>query len=324
MKELIIDKNDSGQRLDRFLKKYLSKAPNSFIYKMIRKKNIKLNNKKASPETTIIEGDTIQLYLADETIEKFREQIKVEKSHTSLNIIYEDKNIIIINKPVGVLSHSANKDYGNNIVDSMIHYLCQKGEYNPRIEKTFTPAICNRLDRNTSGIIIGAKNYPSLKVINEAIKQRNINKYYKTIVEGVIKKDMIVEGFLSKDGELNKVEITDRERDDSKRIFTGIKVLAISNQYSLLEIELITGRTHQIRAHLASLGHPVIGDVKYGNKNTNKYFKEKYNLQSQFLHGHRIAFTEIDKSLEYLKGKEFIAKAGGKFIQIEKELFEQL
>lgn len=322
MKELIINKNDSGQRLDRFLKKYLSKAPKSFIYKMIRKKNIKLNNKKASPDATVLEGDTIQLYLADETIEKFKDQTIIEKSHLSINIIYEDTNIILINKPVGVLSHSANKDYGNNVVDSMVHYLYQKGEYDPKIEKTFIPAICNRLDRNTSGIIIGAKNYPALKSVNDAIRKRNIKRYYKTIVEGVIKKDRFLEGFLSKDVELNKAEITEKEREDSKKIITGIRVLATSEQYSLLEIELITGRTHQIRAHLASIGHPIIGDMKYGNRKTNKYFKERYDLQSQFLHGYRIIFTELDKSIDYLEGKEFIAKGGQTFIRIEKELFQ--
>ncbi|MCF6465763.1 RluA family pseudouridine synthase [Clostridium sp. Cult2] len=321
MKEVIINKNDSDQRLDRFLRKYLPKAPKNFIYKMIRKKNIKLNDKKANPDAIILEGDTIQLYLADETIEKFRDQAKIRRNHLIPNIIYEDENIILINKPVGILSHSANKEYGNNIVDSMVHYLYEKGEYNPRVEKTFTPAICNRLDRNTSGIIIGAKNSLSLREINNSIKKRNINKYYKTIVEGVINKDMVIEGFLSKDGELNKVEITDKGKVESKKIWTGIKVLDTSSQYSLLEIELITGRTHQIRAHLASIGHPLIGDVKYGNKNTNKYFRDKYDLQSQFLHGYKIKFKKLNEYLGYLNEKEFIAKANEKFLKIEKELF---
>lgn len=321
MKELIINKNDSGQRLDRFLKKYLSKANQSFIYKMIRKKNIKLNNNKAKPETTIFEGDTIQLYLADETIEKFREEIKIEKSNLDLDIIYQDKNIILINKPVGILSHSAKKESSNNIVDSMVYYLYEKGEYNPKVEKTFTPAVCNRLDRNTSGIIIGAKNYPTLKVANDLIKKKKISRYYKTIVKGGIKKDKIIEGFLSKDEELNKVAITHNKRQDSKEILTSIKLLNRSSHYSLLEIELITGRTHQIRAHLASIGHPIIGDMKYGDTITNKYFKEKYDLQSQFLHGYRIKFNKTYGVLAYLKGKEFIAEANEKLIRIEKELF---
>ncbi|GMG95856.1 RluA family pseudouridine synthase [Tepidimicrobium xylanilyticum] len=321
MKELNISKNDSGQRIDRFLKKYLSKAPLSFIYKMIRKKNIKLNNSKTTPDTIIYEGDTIQLYLSDETIEKFMEKDQMDKSSLRLNIIYEDENIILINKPVGILSHSANKDYGNNIVDGIVHYLYKKGEYCPRIEKTFTPAICNRLDRNTSGIIIGAKNYETLKLINQAIKDRNIERYYKTIVKGEIKKDGIMEGYLVKDAELNKVEVTLGKKEDSKKITTGIKVIAFSPPYTLLEVQLITGRTHQIRAHLASIGNPIIGDVKYGSKRTNEYFMKKYGLNCQLLHSNKIKFNEIGEPLSYLNDREFTAEPGKKFTQIERELF---
>lgn len=322
MKQVVIDRNDSEQRIDRFLKKYLSEAPQSFIYKMLRKKNIKLNGKKANPDTMISEGDIITLYLADDTIEKFKGKNKIEKSKLVPRIIYEDDNIILINKPVGILSHSANREYGNNIVDSMIHYLYEKGEYNPRIEKTFKPSICNRLDRNTSGIIIGAKNAETLRIINRSIKERNVEKYYKTIVKGIIKKEGTVEGFLTKNEELNKVKIMNKENDESKKIITRIKLLNTSDRYSLLEIELITGRTHQIRAHLSSIGHPVIGDVKYGNRNVNKYFREKFSLESQFLHAYKILFSKLDAPLDYLNGKEFTAKPDEKFLKIEKELFK--
>ncbi|NLJ99457.1 MAG: RluA family pseudouridine synthase [Tissierellia bacterium] len=322
MKEVIIWKNESEQRLDRFLRKYLSEAPQSFIYKMIRKKNIKLNNKRAKPDTMIFEGDTIQLYLADETIEKFRGEIKIVKSTLSPEIIYEDNNIILINKPVGILSHSATKDNGNNIVDSMIYYLYKQGEYNPRDESTFVPSICNRLDRNTSGIIIGGKNYQSLKIINDAMKEGNIGRYYKTIVKGTIKKDKIIKGYLIKDEEVNKVEIIEEEIDNSKKIATRIKVLDTFHEYSLLEVELITGRTHQIRAHLASIGHPIIGDIKYGDKETNEYFKEKYDLDNQLLHGYRIVFSKLAKPLDYLNQKEFIGLTSQKFIKIQKDLFK--
>ncbi|MBZ2174491.1 RluA family pseudouridine synthase [Schnuerera sp. xch1] len=322
MRQVFINKNDSEQRVDRFLKKYLSEAPNSFIYKMLRKKRIKLNNKKANPNTMVVEGDTIQLYLADKTIEKFKGSNNIGNSNFTPRIIYEDKNIILINKPVGTLSHSANKEYGNNIVDGIIHYLYKKGEYNPRAEKTFKPAICNRLDRNTSGIIIGAKNYQVLKITNDAIKEEAIGKYYKTIVNGIIKKDMKIEGFLTKNEELNKVKVSHREEDSSKKIVTRIRVLKNFNGYSLLEIELITGRTHQIRAHLASIGHPIIGDTKYGDDKANKYFKEKYNLGSQFLHAYKIVFNGLYGPLEYLNDKQFIAKPSKKFAKIEEELFK--
>lgn len=321
MKQVVIDKNDSGQRLDRFLRKYLSEASQSFIYKMLRKKRIKLNNKKAEPNTIISEGDTIQLYLSDDTIEKFMGSKKVEKSKLVPRIIYEDENILLINKPVGILSHSANKEYGNNIADSIIHYLCQKGEYNPRVEKTFKPSICNRLDMNTSGIIIGAKNYEALKKMNLAIKEGHVHKYYKTIVKGKVMEEGVIEGYLSKNEELNKVRILEDKEGNAKKIVTKIKVLRSYDEYSLLEIELITGRTHQIRAHLSSIGHPVIGDIKYGDKKINKFFRENYGLESQFLHAYKVEFENLEPPLDYLNGKVFIAPLNNKFLKIEEELF---
>lgn len=321
MKQLIIAENESQQRFDRFLRKYLAEAPVSFIYKMIRKKNITLNNKKVKPETIIVEGDTIELYLADNTIAKFKGENNIIKSNLKPEIIYEDDNIILMNKAVGLLSHSANNNHGDNLVDGMINYLYEKGEYDPKNELTFAPSICNRLDRNTSGIVIGAKNYQALKIINNSMKKRNIDRYYKTIVKGVVKKDQELEGFLTKDGGRNKVKVEDEKTEDSKEINTKIKILGSSDQYSLLEIELITGRTHQIRAHLASIGHPIIGDTKYGDKTTNLYLKEKYNLKYQFLHCYRIMFSEIEKPLDYLNNKEFIAGESDEFLNIQKRLF---
>lgn len=322
MREIIIDKNESDQRLDRFLKKYLAEAPQGFIYKMLRKKNIKVNDAKVQPETTIYEGDRIQLYLSDETIDKFIAQKEEVKSKLIPNIMYEDDNIILINKPVGILSHGASGEFEENIVDSMISYLIQKGDFVPRIEKTFTPSICNRLDRNTSGIIIGAKNYQSLKAINEAIKAGNIRRFYKTIVKGNIKKEFTAEGYLSKDEDKNRVTIHEDDSEGSKKITTVIKPLKNNNGYSLLEIELITGRTHQIRGHLSSLGYPVIGDRKYGNREINKRFNEKYSLDNQWLHGYRIEFHGLRDEFQYLNDKSFVSEVTGKERDIEKDLFE--
>ncbi|WMM26904.1 RluA family pseudouridine synthase [Tissierella sp. MB52-C2] len=322
MREITIDKNENEQRLDRFLKKYLAEAPQGFVYKMIRKKNVKLNGTKVQPETTIYEGDKIQLYLSDETIDKFIAKKEEIRSKIIPNIIYEDNNIILINKPIGILSHGASKEFEENIVDSMVSYLIQKGDFVPRIQKTFTPSICNRLDRNTSGIIIGAKNYEALKTINEAMKNSKIRRFYKTIVKGNIKKEFMAEGFLSKDEERNRVTIYRDDVDGAKKIETIIKPLKNNKGYSLLEIELITGRTHQIRGHLSSLGYPVIGDRKYGDSDINKKFKEKYSLENQWLHGYKIEFNGLQDELQYLNGKIFTSEVEGKVGEIEKDLFE--
>ncbi|WP_234978611.1 RluA family pseudouridine synthase [Anaerosalibacter sp. Marseille-P3206] len=315
-----MDKNENDQRIDRFLKKYLAKAPQGTIYKFLRKKRIKLNNKKAKPEDMIFEGDTIKFYLADETLDSFIPDMEIVKGSVKLDIIYEDENIILINKPKGILSHPVNKDYGDNIVDSMVSYLIAKGDYVPRIEKTFTPSICNRLDRNTSGIIIGAKNYEALKDINEAIKNRDIKKYYKCMVKGRVDKDILLGGYLLKNEEKNKVKIYSEEMEGTKEVKTSIKVLDKNNDFSLLEIDLITGRTHQIRAHLSSIGHPIVGDGKYGDGKINEFFKKKYRLESQFLHAYKICFNGLTK-LDYLNGREFEAMSPAIFYNIEKEWF---
>lgn len=321
MRELIVDKNENEQRIDRFLRKYLEEASRGFVYKMLRKKNITLNGKRAKPEDMIYEGDKIQLYLADETIDKFRRKIDIIKSDLIPDIVYEDENIILINKKTNILSHGSGGDYEENIVDSMISYLIQKGDYVPRIERTFSPSICNRLDRNTSGIIVGAKNYEALKEINRAFKESQIRRFYKTIVRGNVEKDIIANAYLSKDEDRNLATIYEKADEGLKEIETHINVLANKNGYSLLEVELKTGRTHQIRAHLESLNYPIIGDRKYGNRDINNIFKEKYKLKDQWLHGYKIEFQGLEGDLEYLNGKIFTSEADENYRQIEIDLF---
>ena len=321
MREIRVGKNDSNQRLDRFLKKYMDEAGTGFIYKMLRKKNIKVNESKASPEMMIFEGDTIQLYLSDETIDKFIGTKEVRKSKLAPRIIYEDENLVLINKPAGILSHGAGEEFEENIVDSLVTYLIQKGDYIPRIEKTFSPSICNRLDRNTSGVIIGAKNSEALRLVNKAIKEGSVRKYYKTIVKGTIKEDFEHKGFLIKDEDRNLVDISDKQGERSKDVYTKFRVIMSKGGYSLLEVELITGRTHQIRSTLHTMGYPVIGDRKYGNSVVNDEFRKKYGLQNQWLHGYRIVLNGLEEKLDYLNSREFIAEPDQLYVKIEQELF---
>nr|WP_300003175.1 RluA family pseudouridine synthase [Tissierella sp.] len=321
MREIIINVNESDQRLDRFLKKYLANATTGFIYKMIRKKNIKLNEERAKPESMIFEGDKVQLYLAEETIIKFEAAQEEVKTDLKLDIIYEDDNIVLINKELGMLSHGRGGEFEENVVDSLISYLIRKGDYVPRIEKTFTPSICNRLDRNTSGLIIGAKNYQSLKLINEALKALEIRRFYKTIVKGEMKHASKEKAYLLKNEEKNRVEISSQDFEGSKEIITRVVPIDSRGGYSLLEVELVTGRTHQIRGHLSSLGYPLIGDRKYGNSVANKEFKESYGIENQILHSYKVEFNGLKDSMEYLNGKTFQAPTSSIFKKLEEDLF---
>ncbi|CDZ74562.1 pseudouridine synthase, RluA family [Peptoniphilus sp. ING2-D1G] len=320
MKELIIEKNDANQRLDRFLKKYLEKAPLSVIYKNIRKKNIKLNDRKATPESVLSEGDVIKLYLSDETIDKFLRDKVNFKSSKFPKVIYEDENILLMDKRAGVLSHNDSAEYVRNMVDMMIDYLIAKGEYDPRVEKTFRPALCNRLDRNTSGILIGAKNSESLRILNEQIRTGNIEKLYLTLVKGNTPENFEDESYLVKDFEKNKVFSTKKNTAGSKKSKTVFKKLKSSEDFSLLEVNLITGRTHQIRTVLKNRGFSVVGDVKYGNKNLNEKFLKKYNYKSQFLHNYKITFNIEKEKLSYLKGRSFYSELP----ELEKNILEDI
>ena len=296
MKEIIIYKNDSNQRIDRFLNKFMPEASKTLIYKSLRKKNITLNGKKVSPEVFLEEGDKIQIYFSDQTIEKFRREEKRTFS-SKPKIIYEDENIALINKNKGLLSHNDQKVFQKNALDMFVDYLIFKEEYNPRLEKSFRPAICNRLDRNTSGILIGAKNAEALREINFAIKNRHVDKFYLTLVKGKTPDFFEDRSYMVKDEKKNLVSIFDKEKENGKLIETHFKTLSYANGYSLLEVKLITGRTHQIRASLNHLGYKIVGDPKYGFADLN--------LRSQFLHNYKLVFHNL-KALDYLNEREFI------------------
>lgn len=322
MQELHVTENEAGQRLDKLLAKFLNQAPKSFLYKMMRKKNIVLNGKKCTGNEKLKQGDSIKLFFSDETIEKFSAGTYVTPKKEKINmlpIIYEDEQILLMNKPVGVLSQKA-KDSDVSAVEILINYLVETDQLSKEQFRTFHPSICNRLDRNTSGILVAGKTLPALQEMNRFFKERTIAKYYRCLVKGrVIKNEDYIKGYLVKDQKTNKVSITKKETGEGILIETEYCVIQSNDEVSLLEVHLITGKTHQIRAHLASIGHPIIGDYKYGDKQINEMYRQAYGLKSQLLHAYRLEMPSSDGSLAYLNDKKFVAKLPDKFIKICKD-----
>ncbi len=309
MRELKITKNDSGQRLDKFITKTLD-LPMSLLYKSIRLKKIKVNRKRAEASTMLSEGDTVQCFLAESFFEKADvDTDSLLRITPRLSVVYEDENIILLNKRPGVSVHEDEHGAQNTLITHLIAYLYQKGEYDPKSEQSFTPALCNRIDRNTGGIVIAAKTAEALRILNEKIKNREIDKFYLAAVHGTPeKKEDTLRGFLLKDEKTNTVKVYDKNPPKSaKSIITKYRVIAKKSDSALLEVELLTGRTHQIRAHMAFIGHPLIGDGKYG---INKSDRQKgYKYQALYSYKLKFSFKGEETALEYLNGKEFkIAK----------------
>lgn len=304
MKEIIISENEAGQRLDKLLGKYLNEAPKSFFYKMLRKKNIVLNDKKASGNEKLKMGDHVKLYLADDTIQKFSSGYTeksslpaLAKAKKQLDIIYEDHHILLINKPAGMLSQKA-AITDVSAVEYVIQYLLDSGQMTEEGLSTFRPGVCNRLDRNTSGILAAGKTLAGLQEMSRIFKDRSLHKYYRCLVKGSIIEGQHICGYLVKDEKTNRVIVSKHPIKDSVPIETSYQPVSGNDRVTLLEVHLISGRTHQIRAHLASTGHPIIGDYKYGNRNINQYYKEKYGLTSQLLHAYRLEFPQMSGVLK--------------------------
>lgn len=319
MREIIITHSEKGQRIDKFLMKYLNLAPKSFVYKMLRKKNIKLNDKKAEGSEILNNGDNIKLFLADETIEKFTENKSVIKSGRDFEIVYEDENIIICGKPAGLIVHPDREHKTNTLNDQLLYYLSEKGEYNPETSMGFVPSICNRLDLNTSGIVTMGKNLNALQELNRGFRERLIDKYYLTIVKGVVDKAGTVEGYHIKSDD--NIASLSKNDNAGSYVCTHYRPVNTNGEYTLLEVKLETGKSHQIRVCMQSINHPVIGDRKYGDKTVNKYFYDRFRLDNQFLHSSRIVFNFNDGCLKYLKGKEFICSFNDKFSKISDKIF---
>lgn len=300
MKDFTIGPNDTGQRLDKFLRKAVPALPVSLMYKYIRLKKIKKNRKRCEISEKLCEGDLIELYIEDEFFTS--PQIPFLSAPSQLTVVYEDKNILLIDKPAGLLVHEDKNEKTDTLINRIQHYLYKKGEYLPEYEHSFAPALCNRIDRNTGGIVIAAKNFNALQIISEKIKNREISKYYLCIVHGIIeKKSGLLKGYHIKDERAGVVHIYQTQLPGTKTALTKYRVLSEKDDLSLVEIDLLTGRTHQIRAHMASIGHPLLGDGRYGK--SRKTANERY----QALYSYKLTFRFPTDAgiLNYLKGHTF-------------------
>lgn len=352
MQLFIVENNHAGQRLDKFLHKYLPAASNSFIYKMLRKKNITLNGKKAEGKEILQLGDEIKCFFSEETFAKFSgsapaegsEQVnteskkdkktenkadkKADKGNISeyrkaynklenIRIIYEDQNVLILNKPVGILTQKAESN-DLSLNEWMIGYLLEKGKMKEEELRLFKPSVCNRLDRNTSGLVLCGISLAGTQQLNDLIKNRKIRKYYRTICVGEVNSPGMLEGALTKDQKKNKVTIEEDGEEAIKTAYTPIQKL--NQKYTYLEVELITGKTHQIRAHLASIEHALVGDTKYGLGDVNQHFQKKYKLENQLLHAYRLEFPQLGGCLEPISEMVFLAPLPKEFKAILKDL----
>lgn len=313
MKSLIIQKNQSGGRLDKFLFKYLDRANAGFIYKMLRKKNITLNGKKADGSEKLNPGDEIKIFFSDDTFEKFCSEGQNSDVSSSgwpsvpLDIVYEDENVLFINKPAGMLSQKA-RDTDISLNEYAISYLLSSGKISEQELHTFKPSVCNRLDRNTTGLITVGASMEGARALSLGFKERTFDKFYLCIVSGKLDQSASISGFLAKDSKRNKACITRTKTEESSYIETYYEPLCASDDFTVLKVKLVTGKTHQIRAHLSSIGHPVIGDSKYGDSSVNDRYRRKYGVKGQLLHSWQLRFPRMEGNLKNLSGKTFQAE----------------
>lgn len=306
MRTLEIGANDAGQRLDKFLTKHFRTLPKSLMYKYIRKKCIKVNGKKCDIDTKLQKGDVLTFYIKDEFFEQQPESYDFLKAPVKLDIIYEDGQIMLLNKKPGLIVHPDENYHFDSLIARVQHYLYDKGEYNPDDEQSFAPALVNRIDRNTGGIVIAAKTAEALRVLNQKLRDRELEKLYLCAAVGIFdKKEALLTAQLEKNEKQNRVYISAKPTANSKTIKTKYRVLKERNGLSLLEVDLLTGRTHQIRAHMAHIGHPLVGDGKYGKNEINRRLGQKW----QALYSYKLSFkfTTDAGALGYLNGKTFTA-----------------
>ena len=313
MISFIIKKEEEGQTLEKFVKKVLSEAPLSFIYKLFRKKDVKVNGHWQDKKYIISSGEEVSIYITDSQLEEFKRQIESKQVEDISNwIIYEDENVLLINKPRGVLVQKNSED--SNALDEMvISYLVNKGEYNPNKNLGYKPAPAHRLDRNTAGIVVFGKNIATLRYLSEALNDKSVvSKRYLALVKGEIDKDGEINAPLLKNSKSQRVSVS----NEGKPSITRYKVVETFKGYTLLEVELLTGRTHQIRVHMAYINHPVIGDSKYGDYELNKLLESKYNFKNQFLEAYQLDFHKLNNPLKYLSGRSFKISLNDEFLNL--------
>jgi len=315
-----IGRNEQNQRLDKFLRKYLEKAPLSYIYKAIRK-DVKVNGRRSREDYVLEFGDVVTLYMSDDVVEGYRKKEERTKVRRQFKIAYEDEYLIAVEKPFGLLTHGDRTEKKNHLANQVVDYLIESGAYQPRIEKTFTPAPVNRLDRNTTGLVLFGKTNLAVQQLNRMIREKNqISKYYVTIVSGVLKKELYLRDRMVKNHDKNKVAVLPID-GEGLEMETIVRPLQQVGKHTLVEVEIITGRTHQIRAHLAKAGYPIIGDAKYGNKRVNEMMKGKFHLTTQLLHAYKLQFQQCTGDFAYLNNLVITSELPEDFQRIKMDLF---
>ena len=308
MRQIEITSLEANQRLDKFLLKYLNECPKSLIYKGMRTNKIKLNGKKTKGNEILQENDVIKLFFREEQMATLESQKEIKKVGIHFETVYEDTHLLIVNKPMGLLTQKDTAD-SHSLADEVLYYLKENGSYNPEVSKGFTPAPCNRLDRNTAGIVLVGKNIATLQSLSSMLQTKEISKYYMCIVLGRVTAPMILKGYHKRCEGKNEVSITTEYIEGSKPVETRILPLKTNGRYTLVEVQLVTGKTHQIRAHLSQIGHPIIGDPKYGDPIENQYFEQKYGLKYQILCAYKVKFELCKAPLTYLQDRVFTVPA---------------